>query len=252
MSKETELQLADAQQPAPDAIHSVAIVLNEAIKKGVTPENMGVIERMVALMERQQEKKAERDFAAAFVKLQAEMPRIEASKPVPDKSGNLKYRFAPFEEIMASVRPVLQANGFTVAFSMSFSEGRIIEECTLQHVGGHSRKNSFAVRIGHGPPGSSESQADGAAATYAKRFALCNALNIVIESDSDGRTDPQNDARNEGELISRDKIQYLREAIAETGSSEAGLLKVAGVATFEEIREGIYPVLVRLVNLRRK
>lgn len=228
----------------------VAQMLAAVVEKGVTSENVGALEKLCDLYEKMQSRNAEKQFAAAFVALQAEMPRITADKSVPDKYGNLKYRFAPYEDIMGAVRPLLLKHGFTVTFSMTYSDGRVIQNCTLQHTGGHSRTNQFAARIGSGPPGSSDAQADGAASTYAKRFAFCNALNITIESDNDGAQ--TNDARAEGEPISKDKIQYLREQVKETGSDEARFLATAGVKTYDEITEGSYSVLVRMLAAKVK
>jgi len=227
----------------------IAAMLQAVIEKGITAENIAGLEKLVELYERQQARDAERQFAAAFTALQSEMPPIHAMKPVPDKFGNLKYRFAPYEEIMAAVRPILLRNGFTVTFTMVIADGRVTQSCTLQHTGGHSRTNQFMVRIGNGPPGASEAQADGAAATYAKRHALCAALNIVVDQDTDGRTP---DAAVEGAPIAPDKAAYLRELVAETKSDEAAFLKFAGAATYSEIGSAKYDLLVAALHKKAR
>ncbi len=217
------------------------------MEKGVTAENVAVLEKMMDLYERTQAKDAEKEFARAFNALQSEMPKITAVKPVPDRNGNIKYHFAPYEEIMNCIQPFLLKHGFTVSFSMSFHEGRVTQECTLQHIGGHARKNQFSVRIGSGPPGASEAQADGAAGTYAKRHALCNALNIIVDHDTDGF-----DAKKDGAPITQDKVMYLKELVRETGSDEAKFLKFAGAAKFEEIPSAVYDVLVRSLLAKKR
>lgn len=236
-SEMPQTQLA-VVQPSP------AELIRAVIDKGVTLESVGVVERLVALAERQEQRQAEKDFAAAFVALQSEMPRIFKTKPVPDKNGNLKYKFAPYEDIMDAVKPLLQKHGFTVTFSMSFTEGRVIQSCTLQHTGGHSRTNQFMARVGSGPPGSSEAQGDGAASTYAKRFALCDALALVIETDTDGA----NDARNEGKPITEDQALCLRDLVRQTKSNEAAFLKYAGSETYEGIGSARYDQLFQSLN----
>lgn len=227
-------------------VQSIGRLLQGVIEKGVTNDNASALEKIVALFERQQARDAEREFVQAFSQLQADMPAIQASKAVPDRNGNIKFRFATYEEIMDAVRPLLLRHGFTLTFSMDFREGRIVQSCTLQHMGGHSRTNNFSVRIGSGPPGASEAQADGAASTYAKRFALCAALNITIEQD----TDAQKDASLEGDYIAHDKVQYLRELVKETKSDEAKFLLFAQASKYEEIREAHYERLV--ASLHRK
>ena len=227
----------------PPAAPSVGAMLQSAIASGVTTENVAVLEKMMDLYERTQAKEAEKEFARAFAALQGDMPAIQAVKPVPNNDGTIRYRFAPYEEIMAIVRPLLQRHGFTVSFSQSVGDGRITQVCILQHIGGHSRMNSFAVRVGKGPPGSSEAQGDGAASTYAKRHALCNALNITVDADTDGA-----DARIEGAPLAPDKVLYLRELVRDTHSDEKLFLKFAGADTFEAIASARYDDLVRALN----
>lgn len=221
-------------------------MLQAALDKGVTPENVAVMEKLMDLYERDQARQAEKEFARAFAALQADMPKIQAVRAVPNNDGSIRYKFAPYEEIMAIAQPFLIKHGFAPSFNQSFIEGRVVEACTLQHIGGHSRTNSYGVRVGSGPPKASEAQADGAASTYAKRHALCNALNIVIDHDTDGRSA----VNAEGSPLSRDQIQYLREQVAATGSDEAKFLALAGAKTYEEIMSGSYDVMVRFLSMK--
>lgn len=228
-------QLSIASGPAP-----VAKLIEAVLKNGMTSESVGVVERLVGLYERLEQKEAEKQFAAAFVALQSEMPKVIAERSVPDRNGGTKFVFAAFEDIMRQVQPLLLKHGFTLTFSMDIKEDRVIQNCTLMHVGGHSRTNQFMAKIGSGPPGASGAQADGAASTYAKRFALCNALNIVIERDTDGR----DDARNEGEPITFEQSQYLKDLVVETNSDEAKFLAFAGAKHYDEIGSTKYQMLV--------
>jgi len=237
MSDKLEVVKAESQLP------SVASMLQAVIQQGVTEQNVAALERLCGLYERMQASDAEKQFAAAFVVLQSEMPKVNATKAVPNNDGTTRYKFAPFEEIMRQVTPMLQKYGFTVSFSNRYEENRLVETCTLQHVGGHKRSNDFAVRIGSGPPKASESQADGAAATYAKRFALTDALNIVVEH-------LDNDARIEGATITPEQAAGLRERVRATASNEAAFLKFAGANSFETISATKYAMLDQ--NLRRK
>lgn len=212
---------------APSAVPTVPEMLHAVIKGGVTEGNVGALQKMVDLYERMEARNAAKEFADAFVKLQSEMPAVQASKAVKNNDGSHRYTYAPYEEIMDAVRPLLTKHGFTVSFDTEVGEGRITSICKLAHTGGHSSTNRFSVRIGKGPPGASETQADGAARTYARRGALCDCLNIVTEKDTD--------ARVEGSYITPEQAESLRKRVRETGSEEAGFLKFAGAATFETI-----------------
>lgn len=225
----SEEQLSLSVQPAQ--------MLKAVIDKGVTAESVGVVERLVSLYERMNEKEAERQFAVAFNKLQADIPAIQAVKEVPNNDGSVRYCYAPYEEIMAKVRPILQRYGFTVSFSSAINDTRVVQSCTLQHVGGHKRTNQSAARIGKGPPGSSDAQGDGAASTYAKRFALCDCLNIVVERDTD--------ARAEVGCVSFEEAAYLKEMVKETHSDEKAFLRYAGAPDYEHISADRYVALAR-------
>lgn len=241
MSETMEL-VRQEDQPVAKSAPTVADMLQAVIERGVTGDNVAAMKELVGLYERMEDRNAEKSFAAAFKALQSEMKGVKAMKAVPNNDGTTRYKFAAYEDIMAQVRPMLEKHGFTVTFSTDFAEGRLIKSCTLQHIGGHSKTNKFAVRIGSGPPKATESQADGAASTYAKRFALCDCLNILIESDTD--------ARAEGGNISKEQADDLRRRVRETASDEAAFLKFAGAASFEAIMDGKYSSLD--AALRRK
>lgn len=216
-------------------------LLKFLVESGNAEQQIGVLERLVALKERADDKAAEREFAAAFHALQQDIPGIEAIAEVPDKQGNVKYVFAPYEHIMREVRPFLMKHGFSVTFDSEFKDGRMVIRCTLMHVGGHSRTSTQFIREGR-PFGANDAQADGATVTMGKRYALCQALNIVIERDTD--------ARNEGQSISHEQAQTLRELVKETNSDEARFLKYAGAAKYEEIGANRYQELFRSLQDR--
>lgn len=222
---------------------SVADMLSAVIERGVTQENIGALEKMVALYERMELRDAEKQFNAAFVALQAEIPVIVASSVIPNRG-----KYERFEDVMKVVNPLLQKHGFSVSFSMDFKENRVIETCKLSHIAGHSQSNSFAVRTGG--KADSDTQADCKAATTAKRNALLNCLNIVIRQDSLANED--DDASLEGDVISRDKVEFLTEELRETGADVKKFLAVAQVEKLEDIRVGAYPVLVRMLSAKRK
>ncbi len=222
---------------------SVALMLQKVIDGGITADNVSALESLVGLYDRMQAKNAEREFNQAFAKLQSELSSVNATRQVPNKDGSVRYRFAPYEDIMETVKPVLIANGFAISFTTRFMEGgRMVSICTLRHVGGFSQSNEFAVRIGGGPPGSTETQADGAAKTYAKRGALCDALNIVVEHDDD--------ARMIGKPIGKGLADDLEQRVLNVGADRSAFLKYAGATEFNQISDERWPVLDEL--LKRK
>ena len=166
---------------------------------------------------------------------------------VPAKDGTVKYTYLPYDEIMREVQPLAEQFGFSISFSTDFKDARIIQTCTLQHIAGHHRDYKAFVRAGAGPHGATETQADGAAMTYAKRYSLCNALNIVVERDTDGQ-----DARNEGAPISFEQAETLRDLVKETGADEARFLAFAGAKTYAEIGSARYDACFSALQKKRK
>lgn len=228
---------------------SIVSLMESVIAGGITTDSVSVLERLMALQERNQEKAAEQEFARAFAELQKDMPRVQAIKAVDQKAdGTCRYRFAPYEEIMKQARPLLSAHGFSLSFDTDWQDTRIVVSCKLLHKGGHFQVNKFAARGGKGPPGTNEAQADMAVKTLAKRGALCDALNIVVEHDLDG-----DDARTLGASITSSQAAEINEIIKHTKPNVANLLAWAHAETVETIPSNRFEdVIAQLERFRRK
>ncbi len=226
---------------------SVALMLQKVIDGGITADNVSALEALVGLYERMEAKNAEKEFAAAFEKVQSGVKRIQATHIVPDKHGVEKYKVAKFQEVWDKVEPLLIQEGFTASFAQKYEEGlplRVTTIFILQHTAsGHKTETPFTVRVGNGPPGCSDFQADGAAASYAKMRAMCGKLNIIIESGDD-------DARMIGESIGSALAGDLAARVEEVGADREAFLKFAGAKEFEEISDQRWPELDAM--LKRK
>lgn len=215
----TETQLAVAQEP------SVALMLSKIIEGGVTEQNVAVLERMCGLYERMEAKRAEQDFAAAFVAFQREMPEIVAQSVIPNRG-----KYERFEDVLHVAGPLLRKNGFAVSFEQHADDKRITVICHLMHIGGHATHTPFAVRLGL--KADSDTQADCKASTTAKRNALLQALNIVIRQDY---LQDEDDARIEGGYITPKEAADLAEWVEAVGANKVKFLEYAGAETFETI-----------------
>lgn len=214
---------------------SVALMLQTVIEKGITAENVQALDSLVGLYDRMQAKQSEKEFAQALMELQGETIRVQATKSVDVKNGVPRYTFAPYEEIMRTVQPMLTRHGFSITFDTKIDEAgaRLFSICTLTHKSGFSRSNQFAVRFGK-PPGSSDAQGDMSTKSYAKRGALCDALNIVVDHDDD--------ARMIGKPIGKAIAEDLQKRVQESKSDEIAFLRYAGVKI--PIESGYTPMLI--------
>lgn len=237
------------EQPIAVAPPNVATMLQAVIEKGVSNDNVAALEKLVGLYERMQDREAEKAFASDFMELQKELPRVQATKIIPDRNGGMRSSFAPFEEIDKQLRPIAFAHGFTYSFAEGdFDAGRITKICTVQHKEGHKRSNPFSVRIGSGPPGCSEAQADGSAHSYAKRGALCDAFNVVVHG-------IDNDAKLEGNTntkVTPAQADELERRAKESNSDIPAFLKLAGAAKFSEIPAGKYDLMDGMLKRKER
>jgi len=236
MSEQT--QLAEVK---PQAV-AIGPVIQSIMTIGVRPEDVQSLAMMMQLQKEQTDKQEERDFAAAFHALQKESVNVRANKPVPGKDG-IKFVYANFQEIMDQVSPLLGEHGFSLSFEPQRGEKTVTMTCVLQHVSGHSKKYSMEVRIGTGPPGSSECQADGAAYEYAKRLALCSALNIVVD---------KSDVKIEGDAITPEQAAHLESRLRAVNGDVQAFLKLAKAASFADIRSARYGMLDRALTTKEK
>ncbi len=230
MTSEQPLAIREDQLAAPQPL-SLEVVLQGVVAGGITPETVGTVREIMQLMQAQRELDAKQAFAEAFAAMQSDMKRVVATRLVLNKDDTLRYKFAPFEDLMAQCQPILSEHGFGVSFNSRIDGDRFVAICTLEHKRGHSRVNESAMRIS-GPPGATITQADGATQTYAKRYALIDALNIVVSKlDNDGA----DDAGNIGAFITASQAADMRERVIACGANEKLFLKFAGATTYEGI-----------------
>jgi hypothetical protein len=239
-----ELIVADKPGAISRIAPTPAEMMATMIDRGVTQENVAAFKELVVLSEHMEDRNAIRQFNAAFAKLQTELPTITAKTIIQNRG-----KYERFEDVMAVIAKPLADNGFSVSFSQDFKENRILENCILRHVGGHSQSNSFAVRSGKAD---SDTQADCKASTTAKRNALCNALNIVIRQDCLNNED---DAGMEGDPNARVTLAQAEEIERRAQMVNAdipALLKYAKADSFRNIPANKYSDLDELLSRKER
>jgi hypothetical protein len=223
-------------KPVPSAVD----ILQAAMQHGITEANVAVVERMAALVERQQDRQAERDYAVALANLQKDCALVVATKDVDGK-----FRYAPFLDIWQAVRPHVEANGFTLQWDQEHLGDRIKKKLTLQHVSGHKTSREWTIRLGTNAPGTpTGSQApvlDEIADSRAKRRLLMDALNIVVDAIS-----PAEDV-GDGTLASPEEAEALRARLLALGGDAKRFLAYAEVQDWQAIPKVAVPILSRLL-----
>ncbi len=162
------------------------VLIAQAIQQGLPVEMM---ERLLAMRKELREEQAREAFTASLSAFQGQCPIIEKTKRVLNKDGkSLRYMYAPLEAITEAIKRPLAANGLSYTWSVEHAQGFMVATCKITHVLGHSEVSAFSIPIdldGYmtAPQKYASSQ------TYAKRYALCNALGISTgEEDTDATT----------------------------------------------------------------
>jgi hypothetical protein len=253
MSEERSLEVLKPQGGAMDKARDIPTVAEmfssvmQLIQSGkLNSEGVQAAGDALKLCERMADRDAKQKFIQARIAMQPAMKKIVATHAVPAKDGTIKYKTAYFEEIDDQARPVLGQYGFSVAFKEGPRvEGLVTKILVLQHEAGHSEEYPYTVRIGAGPYGASETQADNAAHTSAKRRAFCDALNIVI-----GRED--SDETNLGSFITPADAKKLKERVIATGTVEKSFLEFAKAPDYEHIYTARFEELHQFLSKRER
>lgn len=126
-----------------------------------------------------------KELAAALAKFQGEISNPGNSTTVTVKTktgGQYNYKYAPLDEILNLVRPILSKNSLSVVQAPSGSGNDIIITTILLHSSGEWIEfPQLSLKADNATP-----QAAGSAITYGRRYALSAVLGIASEDDDDG------------------------------------------------------------------
>ncbi len=211
-----------------DENNSIGSLLRAIVKADLTQDSAAALEKMANLYRQEQDRLAKRDYLRDMAALQAEIKHVKACQSVPNNDGSIRYWYIPRSKIQEQLAPYLAKYGFSLHWDSESDGERITAICTVGHPSGHEQVSRFACRVS-APPKSSDAQADGSTLEYAKRLALCNAFDIVVDKDVD--------ARLEGDKISPEKAEELQRRLAAVGGDAEAFLRFAGAERFADIRE---------------
>jgi len=178
------------------------------------------IAKMQQLMELKREwdkDRAAEAYSAAITEFQRRCPQIhKCRKPVSGPS----YTYASYDDVMVVVSPILAECGIAVTFSTDCADKAIKTTCRLR-VGTHYEDHVFTIPVPEMRV--NETQKYGAALSYAKRYALQSALNIVV-------TDEDTDAGNLGaKTITGPQVDELSAEIDKRQADPVRFLAAFGI-----------------------
>ncbi len=220
-TKKVGKSVAVIKQEEPQEL-SIESVIQSAIANK-TP--VDVMERLLAMRTQLKQERAKEAYDGAMAAFQSECPTIVKTKEV-RTGGQVAYRYAPIESIVAQVKDLLMKHGFSYSTGMELMPSGVKVKMRVTHAGGHSEEFFMEVPNGNKTAMMSQAQLTAAATTFAKRYAFCNAFGILTG-------DEDNDARAvEAQKERMDSYQVTR--VVPDESDEAGGYVSHPPADFEE------------------
>lgn len=127
-----------------------------------------------------------KELAASLAKFQGEVTNPPNSSTVTVKTktgGTYNYSYAPLDEILKIVRPLLAKNELSIAQAPYDRDGKISISTTLFHSSGeYIEYPPLSLKTADLTP-----QSAGSVITYARRYAISAILGIASDDDNDGK-----------------------------------------------------------------
>lgn len=159
-------------------------LMEAAIKKGAGIETL---ERLVALRLQLEQEAARKAYFTALAAFQRDCPIIPKTKTVYNRDGSVRYRYAPIEVIVETIKEPLSQHGLSYTLDLEQpDEKTLIGIFYGHHIDGH--KETTRVRVPVMASGNmNAAQEVISARTYSLRIALTNGLGIATaDEDDDG------------------------------------------------------------------
>jgi ERF superfamily protein len=183
-------RLLDNQAPpSPQELQSTEDVSGDLFVRLARDQNVSVekIERLMALWERGEARKAEAAFNEAMALAQAEIEPVRADSYNPQT----RSKYPSYEALDRALRPVYTKHGFGLSFDTGESpDETVLLLCYVTHRAGHSR--TYRVLLpsdGKGAKGGdvmTKTHATGSAMSYGQRYLVKLIFNVAVDADDDG------------------------------------------------------------------
>jgi hypothetical protein len=182
------------QPQAPkEAKNVLAIIADAAANPAINPT---VMRELLDMQKEIMAEQSKRDFNAAFIALQKELPTIRRDgkieireKVAGERTGRVQQStpYATFNGIMQVIKPLLIKHGFALSFETEPMGDRLLVKGRLE---GHGHERNTAFPLPAETSGSKNNvQGWGSSMSYGKRYCTVALLNIISEDPADRDTD---------------------------------------------------------------
>lgn len=164
--------------PTPHLAESTAII--QVIERAALNPDVDIdkMERLLQMQERVMDRQSMMAYSAAMAAMQTELPSIE------ERGQTNNGCYATLEDIVDTVRPIMQKHGFAVSFRIQTQERGIQITGVLMHKDGHREETSMLLPADMSG-NKNAVQAFGSSTSYGKRYVLSALLNITTRGQDD-------------------------------------------------------------------
>ena len=170
--------------------------------------DVGALKELMQMKKEWDAEIARKEYVIAMARFQSECPIIIKSvRGTVTKSGDLAYKFAPMDVILATkneagkaVKELIAENGFSYTFDIPITaDTGVSVKMKINHIGGHEEISNSNMPFVEKTGVMSPPQVVGATRTYAIRYAFMNGFGIITG-------DEDNDAISTGYYEEFEKI----------------------------------------------
>jgi hypothetical protein len=164
----------------------VAAQSDRLLEKVLDSGNIEVLERFIALREKEEARQAKIAYDHHFAEMQKDYVPVQRKGEVKNNAKTeTLYKFCPLEDILKVYAPVIAKHGFSF---------RWYEECvtdTMKRIFcvvsgyGHEEKGYVDIPIQAGTSFTNSIQQRGVSTSYGKRYSFINAFGVIIEDEDD-------------------------------------------------------------------
>ncbi len=165
--------------------HLAALNPQQLITRAIAKGDVSTIEKLLQMQRDLKAQAAKEAYFQALAQFQAECPIIRKKRKVLEKNSetDVRYRFAPIEDIAEIAGPLLTKRGFSWTIK-THQDPASVKAMVEAHNFGHTEITEFAVPI---MPDAymTAPQKVASALTFACRYAFRSAFGIITGSDDD-------------------------------------------------------------------
>jgi len=156
------------------------------------------------------------------------------------------YQYAPLDQVLKIVRPILAKNDLSLIQSERFDEDKVVVETLLLHKSGEWIMTEVSAPY-EKLRGMNSYQITGSALTYLRRYGLSAAVGMTADEDNDAAGEPE-----QLQTINQDQVLELEKLISKTKTNKEKFLQFFKIKSLEEMKENVYQKAVAVLMKKIK